>query len=63
MNIVNNDYSIIKIQWVTNGVTYRIIATRYGDGFKAKNAIDVIKNETTGNTKEVSRQRLFNLTR
>jgi hypothetical protein len=63
MNIVNKDYSIIKLSWVTNGVTFRIISTEYGTNFKAKYAVDVVKNESTGNTKKVSREKLFNITR
>ncbi|MCB0743728.1 MAG: hypothetical protein KDC67_07490 [Ignavibacteriae bacterium] len=61
-HIVNNDYTINRVEYELKGKKYRIIGTRSLD-WSVKTCIDRIKNLDTGETKEISRIKLYEYTR
>lgn len=62
MHLINNDYSVRKTIYELNGTKYQFIGCRSMD-FSVKTCIDRIKNLTTGETKEISRIKLYESTR
>lgn len=58
MQIVNKNFSLNTRFFKIVDVTYEVIGTRKGIDNKVINAIDIIKNITSGKTKEMKRKEL-----
>lgn len=57
----NKDYSLNGLSFKMGRFVYRIIETKKGVDYKVKNAIDIVQNTTSKQTKQYKRTELINV--
>lgn len=57
----NKDLSLNGLCFEMGRFKYRIIETKYGADYKARNALDLVQNTTSKQTKQYKRTELINV--